>query len=113
MDGTVYWYYLNGRLKEHIIPPMDPSSVTFATIKTTDTGYKQVRAEVTLCVEGTYMRPKIFISELYTTPKRFREIVEDYTKQIVGEQRRITDWTGPHNRVKNSKKSTTKRCKCK
>jgi len=100
MDSTAYWYYLNGRLKEHLIPPMDPSTVTFITIKTNDMGYKRVRAEVTLCVEGTYMKPKIFISDSYMTPKIFRDVIEEYVKEILTEQRRITDWTGPHNRKK-------------
>jgi hypothetical protein len=109
MNDEVYWYFLNGHLKQHLNPPSDPSSVTFATIRTNDIGYKQVRAEVILCVEGKYLKPKIFTSASYYTPKQFREIVEDYVKKSLIEHRGITDWT--QNRNSKNKKLTIKRCK--
>lgn len=109
MEDEVYWYYLNGHLKQHLNPPSDPSSVTFATIRTNDIGYKQVRAEVIICIKGRYMKPKFFMSSSYHTPKDFREIVEGYVKKMLTEQRGITDWTQSRN--KKSKKSVTKRCK--
>lgn len=111
MNDEIYWYFLDGHLKQHLNPPLDPSSVTFATIRTSDIGYKQVRAEVILCIEGTYMKPKIFVSSSYHSPKEFREIVESYVKKSLTEQRRITDWT--KSRSKNNKKTIAKRCKCK
>jgi len=111
MNDEVYWYYLDGHLKQHLNPPSDPSSVTFITIKTIDVGYKQVRAEITLCMEGTYMKPKIFTSFTYHTPKQFRNIVEDYVKKTLTEQRRITDWTTKDRKPKHKKRSI-KRCKC-
>jgi len=112
MEGEVYWYYLNGRLKQHITPPSDPSSITFITIRTHDLGYKKVQAEVILCIEGTYMKPKIFTSSPYDTPKQFREMVEEYVKKSLTEQRRITDWTDKRDR-KSINKKPRKRCKCK
>lgn len=110
MNDEVYWYFLNGHLKQHLNPPSDPSSVTFATIRTNDIGYKQVRAEVILCIEGKYLKPKIFISSSYHTPKQFREIVENYVKESLIEHRGITDWTTKE-RKNNKKKSIIKRCK--
>ena len=100
MNDEVYWYYVNGRLSEHINPPTDPSSVTFALIRTRDIGYKKVRAEVILSIEGIYLKPKIFISESYYTPKEFRDVVEKYVKQALSEQRSITNWTESQSRKK-------------
>ena len=111
MDGEVYWYFLNGHLKQHLNPPSDPSSVTFATIRTTDIGYKQVRAEIIVCVEGNYMKPKIFISESYSTPKQFRDTIETYVKSVLTAQRRITDWTGTQQRKSSKKRIKIKRSK--
>jgi len=113
MNGEVYWYFLNGHLKEHLNPPSDPSSVTFATIRTTDIGYKQVRAEIIVCVEGNYMKPKIFISEQYTTPKQFRDHIETYVKSILTTQRQITDWTGTQQRKSTKKRVNPKRSRSK
>jgi hypothetical protein len=110
MNDEVYWYFLNGHLKQHLNPPSDPSSVTFATIRTNDIGYKQVRAEVILCIEGTYLKPKIFTSSSYHTPKQFREIVENYVKESLTKHRGITDWT-TQERKNNNKKSKVTRCK--
>jgi hypothetical protein len=118
MNDEVYWYYLDGRLKQHINPPQDPSSITFAIIRTTDIGYKQVRAEVILSIEGVYQKPKIFTSASYYTPKQFREIVENYVKQALTEQRGITNWTESKSRKRGNnkikiKRYTNKKCKCK
>jgi hypothetical protein len=110
MNDEVYWYFLNGHLKQHLNPPSDPSSVTFATIRTNDIGYKQVRAEVILCIEGKYLKPKIFTSSSYHTPKQFREIVENYVKESLIEHRGITDWMTKE-RKNNKKKPKSNRCK--
>jgi hypothetical protein len=112
MEGEVYWYYLNGRLKQHLNPPSDPSSVTFATIRTHDIGYRRVQAEIILCIEGTYMKPKNFTSSPYDTPKQFRETVEEYVKKSLTDQRRITDWTDKKER-KPKKSKPVINCKCK
>jgi hypothetical protein len=111
MEGEIYWYYLDGRLKQHISPPIDPSTVTFITIRLSDIGYKKVRAEVIACVEGKYLKPKIFTSSPYDTPKQFREMVEEYVKKYLTEQRKITDWTDINYRKKmiNNKKPTKRR----
>lgn len=118
MEGEVFWYYVDGKLKEHINPPSDPSSVTFAIIRTSDIGYKKVQAEVILSIEGVYQKPKIFTSASYYTPKQFREVVENYVKKSLIEQRGITNWTESKsrkhskNKIKIKRYSSTK-CKCK
>lgn len=112
MNGELYWYYVDGRLRSHPNPPVDPSSITFITIRLSDIGYKKVRAEVIACIEGKYMKPEIFISSPYETPKQFREMVEEFVKKYLTEQRRITDWTDTKDRKKsNKKKSAVKRGK--
>lgn len=117
MEGEVYWYYVDGKLKEHINPPTDPSSITFAIIRTSDVGYKKVRAEVILSIEGVYMKPKIFTSEKYYTPSQFRDVVEKYVKQALTEQRSITSWTTSQTRKHKkanhkTKRFPTQKCKC-
>lgn len=117
MEGEVYWYYIDGKLKEHVNPPTDPSSITFAIIKTSDEGYKKVRAEVILSIEGMYMKPKIFISESHYTPSQFRNIIENYVKKALTEQRSITNWTTSQTRKRKTsnnktKRFTIKKCKC-
>lgn len=104
MDAEVYWYYSDGKLKQHLAPPVDPSTITFITIRLRDIGYKKVRAEVIRCVEGKYLKPEFFTSSPYETPKQFREMVEEYVKKYLSEQRRITDWTDTKDRKKSNKK---------
>jgi hypothetical protein len=107
MEDESYWYYVNGKLKQHLNPPSDPSNVTFAHVKITDTGYAEYKAEITLCIEGKYIKPHVIASFQYKTPIKIRERAEIYVKDILKEHRTITDW----NSTKfNKKKSTSKRC---
>lgn len=93
MNDEAYWYFKNGHLGQHIIPPVDPSTTSFITVRTRDIGYKKVRAELIPCIEGNYLQSKIFISEPYETQKNFRDRIEQDIKKFLLEQRRITDWT--------------------
>jgi hypothetical protein len=116
MDGNEYWYYLNGHLKDHIVPPKDPSSVTYITIRLKDIGYKIVEAEVILSIEGEYIKPSVFYTSLPYEPTRdFKKRVTDYVKKTLIKLRGIDNWTGEEQqyRENNSVKSNkTKRCKC-
>jgi hypothetical protein len=114
MNNTAYWYFIDGHLGQHISPPVDPSSTTFITVQSEDVGYRQVRVELTPCIEGRYLQPIMFTSESHETPKNFRDRIEKYIKQTLREQRHITDWTTKERKIKKSKnKKLTKRCKCK
>lgn len=113
MNETVYWYYENGKLKQHLSPPKDPSSTTFATIKTEDIGFKRVQAEITFCIEGIYSAPKFFTSLPNQIPQDFRNKVESYVKSELKEHRSITDWSTKERKSKSKNNKIIKRCKCK
>ena len=111
MNKKVYWYYANGKLKEHIAPPTDPSSTTFAMILTEDIGFKQVQVEVVFCIEGQYSQPKFFKSLPNQLPKDLRERVENYVKDEDKNHRSITDWSTKERSPKKINKNKIKRCK--
>lgn len=102
MEEESYWYYINGRLKQHLNPPLDPSSTTFAHVKITDAGFETFKSEITLCVEGKYLKPKIITTVQYKTPIKIRERSEITVKDMLKEHRTISNWG-----ITNSKK----RCK--
>jgi len=115
MDGNEYWYYLNGHLKDHIVPPKDPSSVTYITIRLKDIGYKIVEAEVILSKEGKIIKPsEFYTSEPYEPTRDFKKRVTDDVKETLIKLRGITNWTDKEQYRKNnsSKPSKAKRCKC-
>jgi len=112
MNEVVYWYYKDGKLKQHLSPPTDPANTTFAIVKLEDIGFKQVQAEVTFCVEGKYSIPKFFKSLQNQLPRDLRNRVEIYVKSELKEHRSITDWS-TQERKSNYKNNKIKRCKCK
>jgi hypothetical protein len=112
MNEEVYWYYDNGKLKQHLSPPSDPAGTTFATVRIKDIGFKQVRAEITFCVEGVYSIPKFFKSLPNQIPQDLRNKVENYVRSELKEHRSITDWSTKERKPK-SKTNKIKRCKCK
>lgn len=109
MHETAYWYFIDGRLRQHISPPVDPSTTTFITVESEDIGYGKVQVEITPCIEGKYLRSHTITSKPYETPKNFRERIEKDIKKILIEQRQITEW-GSRDR-KKKRKSTVKRRK--
>lgn len=113
MNEIVYWYYENGKLKQHLSPPMDPSSTTFATIRIEDIGFKRVQAEITFCIEGKYSTPKFFTSLPNQIPHDLRNKVESYVKSELKEHRSITDWSAKERNKSKLKTNKIKRCKCK
>jgi hypothetical protein len=109
MNVDAYWYFVDGHLKRHMIPPVDPSTITFVMIRLTDIGYKKVRAEIIPCIEGKYLPSEFFTSNPYESPKNFGDRMENEIKKFLTEQRRITDWTKAR-KIKHGKK-LPKRCK--
>lgn len=104
MEEESYWYYVNGRLKQHLNPPSDPSNTTFAHVKITDIGFEIYKSEITLCVEGKYLKPKIITTLQYKTPMKIRERSEINVKEMLKEHRTISNWSNT-----NSKKRCKKR----
>jgi len=102
-------YFVEGHLKQHTFPPIDPSTTTFVTIRLHDTGDGRVRADIIPCVEGKYLKPDILVSLKYETAKNFRERVEKNVKNMLLSQRRITDWATQFRKKSKSKKSTKRK----
>lgn len=111
MNTEAYWYYKDGRLGQHIIPPTDPSEVSFIKVTTTDIPYKRVQAEITQCIEGKYHKPEIIISKPYENAKDFREHITNHIKAILKIQRQITEWGIMEYRNKQQNKNNTRRGK--
>lgn len=115
MDSTEYWYYVNGHLKGHIIPPKDISNTTYITIILKDIGYKIVEAEVILRVEGNYIKPSTFYTSIPHEPTRdFKKRVTNDVKKTLIKFRGIDNWGGEEQkyRRKNNSVKSAKRCTC-
>ena len=109
MDSEAYWYYKDGRLGQHMIPPTDPSEVSFIKITTTDIPYRRVRAEIVQCIEGHYRKPVFIEFQPRETAKDFRERITTYIKSILKTQRSITEWGLTEYRKRQQKHLLTKR----
>jgi hypothetical protein len=113
MNEVVYWYYKDGKLKQHLSPPTDPANTTFATVRLEDIGFKQVQAEVTFCIEGKYSTPKFFKSFQNQLPQDLRNRVETYVKSELKEHRSITDWSTQERKKSKQSIKSKRKCKCK
>lgn len=111
MDSESYWYYANGRVKSHMIPPTDPSTTSFIKLDLHDIGYGKVKATLTPCKEGKYLHPVTVYSESRESPRFFRERIEDIIKKNLQEQRQITEWGSQERKIKHKKQKIKRKCK--
>lgn len=109
MNGTLYWYFRDGKVREHVFPPEDPADAPFVILTLRDIGRGVTIAETTTYIKNKPVSEEIFYSSAYESTPQFRLEVEKYIKNNLKSQRGITEWLSNESRKKKTIKSKTKR----
>jgi uncharacterized protein Usg len=106
MNVTLYWYVRDGKVRQNVFPPEDPS-IPYLILTLRDIGRGITTASAVTYIQNRPVSEETFMSSDYDSTPHFRTMVEKYIKSSLVEQRGITDWIPA--RKKKIVKSKTKR----
>jgi hypothetical protein len=109
MNVTLYWYFRDGKVREHVFPPEDPADAPFIILTLRDVGRGITTASAVTYIKNKPVSEEEFSSSMYDSTHQFRLEVEKYIKNNLKSQRGITEWLSNEARKKKVVKSKIKR----
>lgn len=103
MNGTLYWYLSNGKIRAHGFPP-ESRNDPYAMVEVRDLGFGKTAAHATVYINNKPTSEETFVSNGNYDRVRIRNEVESWISSNLKEQKRLSQWV----EARKSKKSTSK-----